>query len=101
MQKYRNDKGSASASPLMLSLQFGASFVKAAVTCAVLEIISSFELSSETTSARYLKLVTVPSVLPFRLNLPLDTIGAVCYHFGLLSSDLHLIPFADFVESFN
>ena len=40
-------------------------------------------------------------LLAFHLNLPLDAISAVCYQFGLFSTDLHLIPCAGFVETFN
>ena len=46
---------------MLLSLKIGFSFVRAAVACAILERISGFEPSSETTAPRYLKLVTVPS----------------------------------------
>ena len=49
----------------MLSLQMGFSFVRAAVACAILERTSGLKLSSETTTPRYLKLVTVPSFCPF------------------------------------
>ena len=50
---------------MLLSLQVGFSFVRAAVACAVLEIISGLEPSSETTAPRYLRLVTVPSFCLF------------------------------------
>ena len=62
----------------------GFSFVRAAVACSVLERVSGLELLFETTDPRYLKLVTVPSFLPFYLYLSLDVIGAVCHQFGIL-----------------
>ena len=63
------------------------------MACAILERTSGLEPSSETTAPRYLKLVT-SALLPF---LSLDAIGAVCHQFGLLCTDLHLIPCAGFV----
>ena len=45
---------------MLLSLQMGFSFVKAAVACAILKRTSGLEPSSETTAPRYFKLVTVP-----------------------------------------
>ena len=86
---------------MLLSLQIGFSFVRAAVACAIVERISGLEPSSETTAPRYLNLVTVPSFCPFYLNLPLDAIGAVCHQFCLLSTDLYLISCAGFAETFN
>ena len=50
---------------MLLSLQMGFSFVRAAVACAILERTSGLEPSSETTAPRYLKLVTVPSFLSY------------------------------------
>ena len=86
---------------MLLSLQMGFSFVRAAVACAVLEITSGLEPSSETTAPRYLKLVTVPNFCPFTfISLSLDAIGTVCHQFCLLRSDLHLIPCVGFVETF-
>ena len=46
---------------MLLSLQMGFSFVRAAVACAILERTSGLEPSSATTAPRYLKLVTVPN----------------------------------------
>ena len=39
-------------------------------------------------------------LLSFYLYLSLDAIGTVCHQFGLLRTDLHLIPCAGFVETF-
>ena len=50
---------------MLLSLQIGFSFVRAAVACAILERTSGLEPSSETTAPRYLKLVTVPNFYHF------------------------------------
>ena len=50
---------------MLLSLQMGFSFLRAAVACAILERTSGLEPSSETTAPRYLKLVTVPNFCPF------------------------------------
>ena len=66
---------------MLLSLQIGFSFVRAAVACAILKRISSLKPSSETTALGYLKLLA--------LRMPLS---ALCHQFGLLSTDLHLIP---------
>ena len=68
---------------MLLSLQIGASFARAAMACAILERISGFESSSERTALRYLKLLTVSSFCPFTLIshwMPLA--GAVCHQFG-------------------
>ena len=70
------------------------------MACAILERTSGLEPSSETTAPRYLKLVTVPNFCPFTFISHLDAIGTVCHQFGLLRTDLHLIPFAGFVETF-
>ena len=77
----------------------GFSFVRAAVTCVVLEKASGLEPLSKTTAPRYLKLVK-SQLLRFFLYLSLDAIGTVFHQFGLLRSDLHLIPCAGFVETF-
>ena len=84
---------------MLLSLQMGFSFVRAAVTCAIHVRTSGLVPSSKTTTPRYLKLVTCPTsaLLPF---LSLDVIGTVCHQFGLLRTDLNLIPCAGFVETF-
>ena len=84
---------------ILLFLQMGFSFVRAAVACAILERISDLEPSSETMAPRYLKLVTVPSFCPFTFIF-MDATGVVCHQFGLLCIDLHLIPCAGFVETF-
>ena len=84
---------------MLLALQMGFSFVRAAVACAMLERTSGLEPSSETTTPRYLKLVTVPNFCSFTF-ISLDANGTVCHQFGLLRTDLHLIPCAGFVETF-
>ena len=66
---------------------------------AILERNFGFEPSPETTAPRYLKRVTIPAS-SVHLNIPLDAISAVCHQFGLLSTDLHLILCAGFVETF-
>ena len=40
-------------------------------------------------------------LMSFHLDLPLAAISAVCHQFGLLSTDLRLIPWTDFIETFN
>ena len=50
---------------MLLSLQMGFSFVRAAVACAILQRTSGLEPSFETTAPRYLKLVTAPNFCPF------------------------------------
>ena len=46
---------------MLLFLQIGFSFVRAAVACAILERISGLEPSSETTASMYFKLVQYPT----------------------------------------
>ena len=71
------------------------------MACAILERTSGLEPSSETTAPRYLKLVTVPNFCSFTfISLSLDAIGTICHQFGLLRTDLHLIPCAGLVETF-
>ena len=84
---------------MLLSIQMGFSFVRAAVACAILERTSGLEPSSETTAPRYLKLLQCPTSALLPLSLSLDAIGAVCHQFGLLCTDLHL-SCAGFVETF-
>ena len=50
---------------MLLSLQMGFSFVRAAVACAILQRTSALEPPSETTAPRYLKFVTVLNFCPF------------------------------------
>ena len=80
---------------ILLSLQMGFSFVKAAVACAILVRTSGLEPLPETTAPWYLN-----ALLPLSLSLSLDAIGAVCHQFGLLGTGLHLIPCEGFVETF-
>ena len=68
------------------------------MACAILERTSGLEPSSETTAPRYFKLQCPASALSTFIS-P-DVIGAVCHQFGLLGTDLHLIPCASFVETF-
>ena len=81
---------------MLLSLQTGISFVRVAVACGILERISGFEPSSETTDACY-----GTEFLSFHLDLPLDAVSAICHQPDLLSTDLHLIPCAGFIEAFS
>ena len=83
---------------MLLSLQMGFSFVRAAMACAILERIFGLEPSSEITAPRYLNDFYSTQLLPFYLSL--NAIGTVCHQFGLLGTDLHLIPCAGFVETF-
>ena len=78
---------------MLLSLQMGFSFVRAAVACAILERISGLEPSSETTAPRYLKLVTVPNTCPFTfisLWMPL-ALFVISLVFSALISILYLV----------
>ena len=77
-QAYRNtqktmERVSFTSDPrnMLLSLQMGFSFVRAAVACAILERTSILELSSETivTAPSYLNLVIVPNFCPLPLSL--------------------------------
>ena len=52
---------------MLLSFQTGFNLANAAVVCAILESISGFESSSDTTEPRYLKLVTASGFCPFTL----------------------------------
>ena len=78
---------------MLLSLQMGFSFVRAAVACAIIERTSGLEPSSETTAPRYLKLVTVPNFCLFTfislwMPLALFVISLVFY---VLISILYLV----------
>ena len=55
------------ARDMLLSVQIDFSFVRAAVAYQTFERTSGFELLSETTAPRYLKLVMVPSFFAFTL----------------------------------
>ena len=85
---------------MLLSLQMGFSFVRAAVTCAILERTSGLEPSSETTAPRYLKLVTVPNFCPFTFISLWIPLALYVISFYLLRTVLHLIPCAGFAETF-
>ena len=52
---------------ILLSLRIGFGFIRAAVACAIIEKISGFEPSSETTVLGYLKLNTVANFLHYTL----------------------------------
>ena len=81
---------------MLLSLQMGFSFVRAAVACAILERTSSFE--PETIAPRYLKLVTVPNFRP--LTLISLWMSLRCLPLALpFQHYLHFIPCADLVET--
>ena len=80
---------------MLLSLQMGFSFVRAAVACAILERTSGLEPSSETTAPRYLKLVTVPNFCHFTfisLWMPL-ALFFISLVFSALISILYLCRF--------
>ena len=76
---------------ILLSLQIGFSFIRAAEACAILERLSGLELFAEVLDA-----CNGTQRLSFNLYLPADGIGAVCHQFGLLRTDLHFIPCAGF-----
>ena len=78
---------------ILLSLQMGFSFVRAAVACAILERTSGLEPLSEITAPRHLKLLTVPNFCPFTfishwMPLALFVISLV---FSALISILYLV----------
>ena len=78
---------------MLLSLQMGFSFVRAALACAILERTYGLEPSSETTAPRYLKLVTVPNFCPFTfisLWMPL-ALFVISLVFSALISILYLV----------
>ena len=78
---------------MLLSLQMGFSFVRAAVACAILERTSGLEPSSETTAPRYLKLVILPNFCPFTfisLWMPL-ALFVISLVFSALISILYLV----------
>ena len=82
---------------MLLSLQMGFSFVRAAVDCAILERTSGLEPSSETTAPIYLKLVTLPNFCPFTfislwmplalfvISLVFSALISILYHVQVLS----------------
>ena len=78
---------------MLLSLQIGFSFGRAAVAYAILERASGLEPSSETTAPRYLKLVTVPNFCSFTfisLWMPL-ALFVISLVFSALISILYLV----------
>ena len=78
---------------VLLSLQIGFRFVRAAVACAIFGRISDLELSSQNTS-KVPEACNSSQLLPFYTDLTLDVICAVCNQFGLLGTDFHLISCA-------
>ena len=78
---------------MLLSLQMGFSFVRAAVACAILERTSGLEPSSQTTAPRYLKLFKVLNFCPFTfisLWIPL-ALFAISFVFSALISILYRV----------
>ena len=79
---------------VLLSLQIGFRFVRAAVACAIFGRISDLELSSQNTS-KVPEACYSSQLLPFYTDLTLDVICAVCNQFvGLLGTDFHPISCA-------
>ena len=85
---------------MSLSLQTGFSFVRAAVACAILERTLWLGAVILNNCFKVLEACYSAQLLLFYLYLSLDAIGTVCHQFGLLRTDLHLIPCAGFVETF-
>ena len=80
---------------MLLSLQMGFSFVRAAVACAILEITSGLEPSFETTAPRYLKLASVPNFCFFTFTItslwmPM-ALFVISLFFSALMSILYLV----------
>ena len=78
---------------ILLSLQMGFSYVRAAVVCAILERTFGLEPSPETTAPGHLKLVTVPSFCPFTFIsvwMPL-ALFVISFVFSPLISILYLV----------
>ena len=78
---------------MLLSLQMGFSFVRAAVACAILERTSGLEQSPETNAQMSLKLVTVPNFCPFTfisLWMPL-TLFVISLVISALTPTLYLV----------
>ena len=78
---------------MLLSLQMGFSFERAAVICAILERTSGLKPSSETAAPKYLKLVTVRNLCPvtyISLWMPL-TLFMISLVFSALISILYLV----------
>ena len=71
------------------------------MACAILERTSGLEPSSDKNCSKVLEACYSAQLLSFYLYLSLDVIGTVCHQFGLLCTDLHLIPCAGFVETVN
>ena len=77
---------------MLLSFQTGFNLVNAVVVCAILESISGFEPSSDTTEpCDCLKLLSVYFDLA-------DAAGVVCHQLDLLGIDLHAVGCGSFVE---
>ena len=81
---------------MLLSFQTGFNLVNAVVVCAILESISGFEPSSDTTEPfDCLKLLYI------YFNFCEDPTGVVCHQLGLLGTDLHAVGCGGFVEMLN
>ena len=68
--------------------------------CSSAIISSAWGLSLFKITFKVLEACYSAQLLSFYLYLSLDAIGTVCHQFGLLCTDLHLIPCAGFVETF-
>ena len=86
---------------MLLSIDVVVCFVR--IACSILEEISGFEPSSDTTdnSSNVFEACHCTQQLFFYLDHPRDAIDTFCHQFGLLSTDFHLILCADFVAIFN
>ena len=80
---------------MLLSDQAGFNLVSASVVSAILESVSGFEPSSNTTEPRYLKLVTVSRFGPFTL---ISLLMPLVLQIGLLGTDLQAVGCGGFVE---
>ena len=100
-RKYGNDKGAISFTfdprDMLLSLQIGFSFVRAAVVCSTLERISGWAIVLDT---NMFEACYSSRLLSCHFDLLLDAISTVYHLFGLFSTGLHHIPCAGFVEAF-
>ena len=71
------------------------------MACAGLESVSGFEPLSETSASRYMKLDTVPYYCTFTLIILWMPSALFVISLFFLSTDLHIIPYRGFAETFN
>ena len=87
------------ASEMLLSLHMNFSLESAAVAWAILERISVFFSFFKDYCSQVLEVLHFFLPLTFYLDLSLEAIWVVCYHFRLVWTDLHFVPWGRCIET--